>query len=181
VFFKPLGLYHFFGADMKALTNKTVDLHEFLGFEIANKLISSIKSCSNITAQIDTLNNYFSQINAVYDVNVLQPAIDYIDVAQGSVSIKQMEEDLSITKRTLERYFNTQVGISPKLYAQIFRFKCTMQFLQANPQATWAQITYENGFSDQSHLIKYFKDYLKVSPSNLVTLDNDFINYLLRN
>lgn len=181
VFFKPLGLYHFFGTDMQTLSNKTVDLHDFLGTDIATVLINDLKTSNTIEAQINCLNNFFSQIKSTYDVSYAQPAVDYIDAAHGNINVKDMEEKLSINRRKLERYFKIQVGISPKVYAQICRFKYTLQFLQANPTATWAHIAFESGFSDQPHLIKYFQEYLKVSPNNFVKLDNDFINYLLHN
>lgn len=180
VFFKPVGLHYFFGTNMDILTNKTVDLFDFLGNERAASLISNLNSNNDIDIQINCLNNFFTKINNTHNIDYTQKAITLIEATHGNISIKDVEEKLCINRRTLERHFKIQVGISPKVYAQIFRFKCAMHFLKANPTATWAQITYENGFSDQSHLIKYFKEYLKVSPNNLVTLDNDFINYMLQ-
>jgi hypothetical protein len=43
----------------------------------------------------------------------------------------------------------------------------------------WLELSGLTGYYDQSHMIRYFKEYLKVSPNQLVTLDIDFINYLL--
>ena len=55
-----------------------------------------------------------------------------------------------------------------------------MNYQQANPGITWTEQTYNHAFFNQVHMSKYLKEYLKVSPNNLVQLDVDFINYLLK-
>lgn len=102
-----------------------------------------------------------------------------IQKANGNISITSIETVLNINKRTLERHFKTKIGISPKVYAQIIRFKSAMNYLQANPNTTWVDLTYNFGYYDQPHMTKYFKDCLNVSPNNIINLDMPFINFLL--
>ncbi len=116
----------------------------------------------------------------VDDCSIVKKVLALIYEAQGNISIKKIEETLAVNRRMIERHFISKIGISPKLYSQVFRFKCAMNYLQTNPSATWAALTYNNGFFDQAHIIRYFKEYLKVSPNNLVKLYLDFINYLLK-
>ena len=181
VFFHPLGMHQLFGCKMNTLTNKSVDLIDFLGVEKAELLLQKLKLTDDRNELINILNYFFMQQKTLADdYSFLNKALQLIHKAEGNINIKTIEEKIQINRRTLERHFNDKVGISPKVYAQIFRFKCAMNYLQANPKTTWSALTYNNGFYDQPHLIKYFKEYLKVSPNKLVQLDVEFINHLLK-
>jgi len=181
VFFQPLGMYQLFGCNMESLTNKSVCLLDFLGKEKATLLIGQIKNTDDRNEQTNILNNFFLSQKPIFDeCSHLKKAIKLIHLSQGNITILSIETTLNINRRSMERHFKSKVGISPKAYAQVYRFKCALNFLQANPGTTWASLTYNNGFFDQSHMIRYFKEYLNVSPNNLVTLDMEFINYLLK-
>lgn len=181
VFFQPLGMYQLFGYDMDALSNKSVDVTAVLGATTGNALIQQLKQADSIEKQVGILDDFLLQQTPIEkDCAMLKKAIDMIHSAEGNINILAIETALQINRRTLERHFKQKIGISPKAYAQVYRFKCAMNYLQANPSTTWASLTYNNGFYDQAHLIRYFQEYLKVSPNNLVKLDLDFINYLLR-
>ncbi len=181
VFFQPLGMYQLFGGNMNRLANKSVDLFDFLGDEKAAELMQKLQAKDDTDSRVDILNKFFLQQKVTDNCDNEKKVLDIIHKAQGNIRIKEMEEALSISRRTLERYFKEKIGISPKVYAQIFRFKCAMQYLEANPNTTWTELTYGNGFFDQSHMIRYFKEYLKVSPNNLVNVDMNLVSYLLRN
>jgi AraC-like DNA-binding protein len=51
--------------------------------------------------------------------------------------------------------------------------------IRNHPGITWAQLANEAGYYDQSHMSRYVKEYLKVSPNTIVQLDMKLINYLL--
>ena len=181
VFFQPLGMYQLFGYNMESLTNKSVDLLDFLGKEKATLLMNQLKNTDDRNEQTEVLNKFFlSQKPILDDCGNVKKALELIHSSQGNINVLSIETTLNINRRSLERHFKSKVGISPKAYAQVYRFKCALNFLQANPGTTWASLTYNNGFFDQSHMIRYFKEYLNVSPNNLVTLDMEFINYLLK-
>jgi AraC-like DNA-binding protein len=78
-----------------------------------------------------------------------------------------------------ERHFQFQVGLSPKVYANIYRFKCLLNYLQHYPKTPWLKLSNLTGYYDQSHMVRYFKEYLKASPNQLISLEVDFNNYLL--
>lgn len=181
VFFQPLGMYQLFGGNMNRLANTSMDLFDFLGKEKAAALMKELLAADDASYQVGVLNNFFLQQKVTDSCDNEKRVLDIIHQAKGNITIKEMEESLSISRRTLERYFQEKVGISPKVYAQIFRFKCAIQYLEANPNTKWADLTYDNGFFDQSHMIRYFKEYLQVSPNNLVKVDMALVNYLLRN
>lgn len=99
--------------------------------------------------------------------------------SQGNISVKKISEIAKINRRSLERQFQDKIGLTPKVFAQVYRFKCTMNFLEQNPGITWTELSNSIDYFDQAHMIRYFKKYIKVSPNNLATIDLDVINYLL--
>lgn len=181
VFIHPLGLYQFFGCDMSALTNSSMPLSELLGEEAYQTLLQQILSAASNEAQIQVLNNFFLARQPLFDVAMpLRKALDYIHAHEGNITIHNLEKECFTTRRTLERHFQMCVGISPKVYAKIIRFKNFMNDLQEHPGKTWAELCEENGFYDHSHLTRYCTEYLHAKPHELVNLDRDFINFLLQ-
>lgn len=181
VFFQPLGLYQLFGTKMSDLTNKSVDLFDFLGQEMTQNLVGKLLAKDCIENQITVINDFFlNQKNIYNDCLVLKKALELIHSTQGNVSVKMIEETCKINRRSLERYFHDKIGLTPKIYIQVYRFKCAMNYLQQNPQTTWTELSNKLAFFDQAHMIRYFKKYIKVSANNMVSLDVDFMNYFLR-
>ncbi|MES2520693.1 MAG: helix-turn-helix domain-containing protein [Bacteroidota bacterium] len=181
VFFEPLGLYRIFGCDMSLLANKTLDLKSFLGDSKFNSLYKDLINNDNSSKRIEILDSFFlSQKKEDENVSIVLQALKFIHQSKGNVSVKALETSCGVNRRMLERQFQTKIGLSPKIYAQIFRFKYTMNYLAENPNTSWAELSNIVGYFDQSHLIRYFKEYLKTSPSNIVSLNLEFMNYFLR-
>lgn len=181
VFIQPCGLYQFFGINMSLLTNTSMPLHELLGEEQADDLIGKLASAADHDSIIQILNAFFlSRLPALEIAPNVKQAIDYIHQQKGNVNIKDIERTCFITPRSLERYFKMYIGLSPKDYAKIYRFKCLMNYIQEHPGVTWKTLCEENGYYDQAHLTRYFTRYLKIKPTEMVTVDMDYINYLLQ-
>ena len=181
VFIQPCGLYQFFGINMSLLTNTSMPLHELLGEEVANPLIDQLKNADDHISMIEILNAFFlSHLPPFEIVPSVKIAIDYIHQEKGNVSIKDIERNCYITPRSLERYFKIYIGLSPKDYAKIYRFKCLMNYIHENPGVNWSTLCEENGYYDQAHLTRYFTRYLKIKPTEMVKVDMDYINYLLQ-
>ena len=181
VFIQPCGLHQLFGIDMSSLTNTSMPLKDLLGQEKANALVSQLAAAANHDAIIEILNNFFLSYLPTREIDSkVENAIQYIHLQKGNVSISEIERTCFITSRSLERYFKTYIGLSPKDYAKIFRFKCLMNYIQEHPGVSWNTLCEENGYYDQAHLTRYFTRYLKIKPTEMVVVDMDYINYLLQ-
>jgi AraC-like DNA-binding protein len=181
VFIQPCGLHQLFGIDMSQLTNTSMPLNQLLGKEEANSLIEKLNASRNHEQMIDVMNDFFREQTPVFEIATkVRAAIDFIHHQKGNVTIKQIEQNCFITARSLERHFKTYIGLSPKEYAKIHRFKCLVNFINQNPDLTWDAICEQNGYYDQSHLTRYFTRYMKIKPVDLVNNDMEFIHYLLQ-
>ncbi|MHA4845206.1 helix-turn-helix domain-containing protein [Flavitalea antarctica] len=181
VFIQPCGLYQLFGVDMSLLTNTSMPLQELLGQEEAEQFITKVNEAPDHAAIIETLDAFFlSRLPANEIEPKVEHAINYIHRLKGNVSIGEIESTCYITLRSLERYFKTYIGLTPKDYAKIYRFKCLMNYIHEHPGVTWNILCEENGYYDQAHLTRYFTRFLKIRPTDMVVVDMDYINYLLQ-
>lgn len=180
VFFHPLGLYQLFGLNMSTITNRSINLLDLLGLEKGQILLNKLNEATENATLMTILNDFFKIQKPTYDDTAeVKKVLDFIHLHNGNVSIKDIEENCYVHRKSIERHFQFKIGLSPKIYTSIYRFKCLMNYLQQNPKTTWLQLSSLTGYYDQSHMVRYFKEYLKVSPNQLVTLDVGFINYLL--
>ncbi|MHA6280086.1 helix-turn-helix domain-containing protein [Salinimicrobium sp. CAU 1759] len=180
VFFKPTGMHRLFNNDLSELTNSSMKLTDLLGEEEADLLWQNLTSQAETEKQIMILEEFFSKrIPQEDDRDSFEKVLNYIHEKKGNVSIGEIEQATPYTRKTLERHFQRKVGLSPKVYAQIYQFKCLINFLESHPEITWSQLANQSGYFDHSHMSRYLKEYLQVSPNSMVKLDMEFINYLL--
>lgn len=180
-FIHPCGLHQLFGINMSLLTNTSMPLSELLGAEECHALIRKLNAANDNSAMISIMNDFFlSQMPAFEIAPQVSQALEYIHGHRGNVSVKDIEARFYITLRTLERHFKVYIGLSPKEYAKIFRFKCLINFIHQHPGVTWETLCEQNGYYDQAHLTRYFTRYLKMKPTDIVELDTEYINYLLQ-
>jgi len=79
--------------------------------------------------------------------------------------VRQLAARLDVSERHLCQQFSAMFGMGPKQFARIARVD---RVLSARTQgATWADIAYATGFTDQAHMINDFTAIVGVSPAEL--------------
>jgi AraC-like DNA-binding protein len=75
---------------------------------------------------------------------------------------------LNINERKLQRMFRKFVGVTPSQYRRICQFQQSFNQLRSKDFETMAAVAYENGFADQSHFIRSFKEFAETTPQEYV-------------
>ncbi len=86
-----------------------------------------------------------------------RPAVDLILKARGQVPIDQVARSLGWTRRRLERAFERDLGIAPKLYARIVRLNAVLASLDDRARRAAVELALEAGYFDQAHLLRDFR------------------------
>lgn len=81
-----------------------------------------------------------------------------------NISSEQIAEQVNISKRTLERHFKNELGISLKKYARQLRLRYATWML-VNTDRSITEVADETGFSDASHFSRIFRMEFDVPPS----------------
>ena len=61
--------------------------------------------------------------------------------------------------------FERQVGLTPKRFARIQRFRTLLERVALQAPQDWALTAAESGYTDQSHLSREFKRYSGATPA----------------
>jgi transcriptional regulator GlxA family with amidase domain len=78
--------------------------------------------------------------------------------------IEQLAARLGVSRQHMAAQFRDKVGLSPKLYARIRRFRRATAALKTTPAPDWAQLALDCGYFDQSHLIHDFQEFAGSAP-----------------
>ena len=92
-----------------------------------------------------------------------------------NMGIDELSGHLNISRRQLERIFKNQMGTSAKTYQRIVRFTHTYHQILNGRDFTWVDLTYNNGYSDQSHFIRDFKEFAGDVPTEFKAKSQSFM------
>jgi AraC-like DNA-binding protein len=79
-------------------------------------------------------------------------------------NVSSVAADLEVSARHLRRIFHETIGVSPKTYAKVTRFRRAVRAASEEPGASWATIATVAGYYDQAHLIAEFRAIAGVTP-----------------
>jgi AraC-like DNA-binding protein len=116
-----------------------------------------------------TLIAALSHVRRTASTGYVTHAIETINQQQGRVRIREIAKGCGVSERHLERSFLRQVGISPKMYARIQRFRAVLDHLTNHNHQMLADVAAEYGYADQSHFIRDFRAFMPSAPSDVVS------------
>jgi AraC-like DNA-binding protein len=163
----PFASKYLLGVDPKELNDECYDLLQQQNVNVAafrRKLVSS----DNLEVQVRIISDLMLELiksNQVPQEDRIQQAITIILEHKGQLAIKDLLRQLHITERTMERYFISHVGLTPKQFARIVQFQSSLHQLTQSNFNKLVDIGMDSGFTDQSHFIRTFKKYTGQTPS----------------
>lgn len=94
----------------------------------------------------------------------LEKALEYIeqDEAPG-----QLNENIELSQRQIERLFKLWLGMTPKHYQRILRIKKAICFIRLHKNISLADVAQQFGFSDQAHMTREFRTIACVTPAQV--------------
>jgi len=167
--FYPYGFANFVNVPIKALANTETPLAQLFEEKSAKKLEQDINRAADTKQRINIIESFFlKKLNEPTTLDtIVKKTIDALFATKGGASInKILKEDLS-KRRQLERMFVKQVGVSPKQLGKLIRLQTALKAM-LNEEESFTHIAYQNGYYDQSHFIKDFKEFTGVSPKEFL-------------
>ncbi|MDC7124332.1 MAG: helix-turn-helix domain-containing protein [Spirochaetales bacterium] len=151
--FKPAAATTIFKFPINEIINSSIALDN-------NELIPSAEQLANIVPfktsdGIRLIQDYYSdKISRNVDSGKLN-LFKHLDSSQGLQSLDSLTLDMGISPRQLQRKINNIIGIPPKKYLKILRFR------------NYCENAVADTYYDQSHLIKDFKQFCEESPEKI--------------
>jgi AraC-like DNA-binding protein len=87
-----------------------------------------------------------------------------IAASRGAVKVSDLAASTGVAARTIERAFSQHVGLGPKAYARVVRFRCLLE-AAGDGAPDWADLAVAAGYSDQPHMVREFRSFAGISPT----------------
>jgi len=105
------------------------------------------------------------------DITVVQRICTSIVEQGGQVRIDDVAFRAGFSTRQLRRLFLEQVGLSPKNFCRIIRFRSSVSRLSQRGRADSAQTALDCGYYDQAHFINEFRQFSGYTPGEFAALE----------
>lgn len=164
--FYPYGFANFISEPINNLINKETPTEQLLGKETTAYLVQEITKAENTAQRIAVIEKFLlNKLSEQKMINkIVKSTVDYLLATNGDTSISTIFKNEPSKRRQLERNFKKQVGISPKQLGKVLRFQAALKMLLNQQSETFTDIAYKNGYFDQAHFIKDFKEFTGITP-----------------
>jgi AraC-like DNA-binding protein len=175
-FIYPHQLFSLFGLYAKELTDTSIDLDTTTAAR-GMRLKEQLLNAPSLQQRLQLLNHYVLQLGtsvATPGNSMLAYAVELIQKNKGRLAVTQLPKTLYTTERSLQRLFDQHLGLSPKIFSRICQFQHALGQLERSGFSQAANIAYDCGYADQSHLIRAFKAFTHYSPQEYLKRAEDF-------
>jgi AraC-like DNA-binding protein len=174
-YFTPTGVGDFLGLPVHELTNSVVALEDLWGAE-ALKLEQRLDAAANDAERVSAV-----EATLLHRLKLQRRRRIGFDLAQltacvqqqsGILSVAAMGDLAGVSRQYLSRTFRDHVGVSPKLFLRLTRFRALLDASSTGTQH-WADLATRVGYTDQSHMIADFRRFSGSTPA-LLARSNTF-------
>ncbi len=162
--FHPAGAFGVFRFPLSHLRDRIECLGD-IWIKSESEVHEKLAEAGGFTQRIEIFERFLDSQN-VFSLNG-SSEIEYAvgSLERGSTSVNGLARELGWSERRLERRFNEQVGVSPKLFSRINRFQRLIRRLESGAVTDLAGTAIECGFYDQPHMNREFVAFAGTSPT----------------
>lgn len=173
-FFKPFAIGPVFKLSAQQLKNEPVELNCWSP-QKAMALQLQLTYAQTTADKMEALHQFIlSQVKANQrECGIIRFATDNILENPNTDVHAQMLQALNLTERTFQRIFKKYVGITANEYRRICQFQLAFYQLKSGQFDKLTDVAYANGYFDQSHYIRSFKEFTATTP-------NDYLQFGLK-
>lgn len=169
--FKPGAAGLFLGVPLHEMTDLDVPITEFARLGEVERLTDRLWGAGVDDVQrLRMIEDHFlarlHHLAPPAGTSLIGAALAALDGSGGALRVDTLAAQLAVSRQHLAAQFRTQVGLSPKLYARIQRFRHATAALRVSEARDWAQLAQDCGYFDQSHLIRDFKEFAGSTPQD---------------
>ena len=169
--FKPNGAYSFLGFPLSELYNKVVALDAIWG-RWTSQIREQLYAAPSIEAGLVLFERLILErfCEDLHTQNIVEYGISVIERNHGTLSIRELSDQLGISQNHLGTLFKRVVGTSTKELARLYRFEHVLRSIDHTHPIDWTQVAQQFGYYDLSHLHKDFVTFTGHSPTDYLHL-----------
>jgi AraC-like DNA-binding protein len=165
IFFKPFAIGTVFKLPARELKKESIELNSW-NRQKAMALSLQLFHAQSISEKTEVLHHFvLSQVLCNQrECEVIRHATDRIMEHPNTDVLAQLLQELNLGERTFQRLFKKYVGISANEYRRICQFQLAFYQLRGRQFDKLTDVAYDNGYFDQSHYIRSFKEFMDITP-----------------
>lgn len=173
-FFKPFTLGPVFKLSAQQLKQEAIGLNRW-NPQKAMALTIQLTYAQSTAEKMEVLHQFIlSQLTANQrECAIIRYVTDKILENPEADVLAQMLQELNLTERTFQRIFKKYVGITANEYRRICQFQLAFYQLKSRQFDKLTDVAFANGYFDQSHYIRSFKEFTDATP-------NDYLQFGLK-
>ena len=166
---KPNGSHAWLGVQAEALAQTTLSLADVVG-ESATLLRERLLDCRDSATRFalveDWLLRRLNPRRRTHDA--VTWSLARIVASGGQTTVAELARDTGFSRKHLAALFAEQVGLSPKTFARVQRFRAALQMLEGAERVPWGELAARCGYFDQSHLVRDFHAFCGFAPGEFL-------------
>lgn len=182
VVFQPYFLNILLKTSAKEMSNQIISVEDVLKnkMEVFEEKLFNKTNPLSIIEDLNIFFTHFLSERTSMDHHLISATQQYILNNKGAISSKDLQHFTGYSERHLERKFEYHMGMRPKKYANIIRLHYFLSLVNKGiDDKNLTTLSYEAGYSDQSHLIREFKNNIGLTPKQYQKTENKIaVNFI---
>lgn len=180
VIFQPGALNKLLGIPMTEFLNKHIDAELLFGQEMRD-VNEQLANTFCYETMFTIIEKFLSEkIKKIKDN--LHPADkigQFILDNPTSFNLDSLANQACLSHRQFERRFVQQVGITPRFYQRMGRFRKAFELKIRNRNVSWLDIAWQTGYADYQHLVRDCRQFSGNTPNQLIEEENNSPSQML--
>ncbi|SUJ27183.1 transcriptional activator RhaS [Sphingobacterium spiritivorum] len=170
VYLQPTALKTIFNIDAFELTNQHISIDCLTTEPILEQLVNAV----TVNDKIEIISRFF--LKRIQQAEHNTEKADFATMLlQNGKTLKDIQTEMNLSERSLERLIKQNVGISPKAFSRIIRFQSGLYTLRQNDFNNLTDLAYQHDYFDQSHYIREFKEFTGMNPKQFIQQTNESV------
>jgi AraC-like DNA-binding protein len=171
--FRPGGLAPFLSEPVPEVANRVIELDALWGAS-ADRLREQLLEEGTPESRIARLERILLGILGGSGADpVAMSALALFERAPLAPRVEAIAEELGLSHKHFVTRFRGAVGLTPKLYCRLLRFRRALEEVHSRPEVDWAGVALEFGYYDQAHFNRDFREFSGLTPSAYRALRGD--------
>jgi len=178
VVFRCGGAAAFFRERMDVLVNEHVDLDALVGAR-ASQLRERLIDAPTPAARIARLQRWLLDIASGTAIPAaIAHAAALLEQVPSLQRMTAVSRESGLSARRFGALFREHVGMSPKRYARLQRFRTVVAHAHAHRHVDWSSVAADCGFYDQPHLVREFREFSGMTPTEYLAMRGEYVNHV---
>jgi methylphosphotriester-DNA--protein-cysteine methyltransferase len=177
--FRPGGAAAFLGLPADQLRDRVVELEDLWGAE-AGTLWESLREAPTAAAKFRLLERHLLRRSgpAPGDDPVVSHALRRFRETPHLTRIEGLAAEVGLSHKQFIRRFRSRVGLGPKRYCRILRFREVLERVEREESVVWADLAAACGYYDQAHFIAEFRGFSGLNPTRYLRERGDDLGFV---